>query len=199
MRLALVLLVSACATYDEHHIESAWTIDRLGDGADLGCPAGWTTVRLVAVDPQTPGTRVVDTFPCDAGEGTSSLLPADSYLAWLEVWDGAKVLATTPPTTTDVTSFNPQLLAAIYVDAGYVTASWPSTSQPVSIAFANGTITSTTTFDLDARGGVIGPLHAGHYEVTARVGSWSETLPVIEIAAPNGLTDLGVLPISDRQ
>lgn len=168
MRVALLALLAACTIENEHHLEVAWTIDRFGDGSALtadglpgerlACPAGWTTVRLVAVDPAAPATRIVDTFPCDAQQGTSSLLPRDAYVAWLEVADGDKVLATTPPTPTDVTSFDPLLVADIYVDAGYVTVA--PTARPISLSLTNGSITSSTTFG----GGVFGPFHAGPYE-----------------------------------
>jgi hypothetical protein len=206
MRLALVVLVasSACTVADEHHIEAAWSIARYGDGVattadgqpgeDIACPAGWTSVRLVAVDPSAPSSRIADEFPCDARQGTSSLLPADTYLAWLEVSDGDKLLATTPPTPTEVTSYNPDLLADIYVDAGYATVAWADTPDAVSIALA-GPVQTTTTFPGSARGGLIGPVRAGRYQVTASAADWSATLPAVEIAAPNGLVDLGTIAL----
>jgi hypothetical protein len=206
MRLALLVLLtaSACTVADEHHIEAAWSIDRYGDGTaitadgdpgvNLGCPTGWTTVHLVAMDPSAPDTRSVDTFPCDAQQGTSSFLPADSYVAWLEVSDGDKVLATTPPTTTEVTSYDPDLLASIYVDAGYATVAWTPAADTVSIALT-GEAEITTTFEADAGAGLIGPLPKGRYHAAASAGNWSATLPDVVIAAPNGLADLGTLAI----
>ena len=197
MRLALiVLLISACDLHDEHHIEATWSIDRYGDGVatTVACPTGWTTVRLVAVDPSSPTTRTVDTFSCDAQQGTSSFLAADSYLAWLEVVDGNKVLATSPPTTTEVTSFNPILIADIYLDAGYATVAWPPVTEQVVIELT-GTTDITTYFDSSAGAGLIGPVPAGRYQVAASIGSRREMLPDLVITAPNGLADLGMLSI----
>jgi hypothetical protein len=205
MRLALiVLLISACDVHDEHHIEASWSIDRYGDGvattadgtpgASVACPSGWTTVRLVAVDPSAPQTRSVDTFSCDAQQGTSSYLAADSYVAWLEVADGNKVLASSPPTTTEVTSFNPILIADIYLDAGYATVAWPPVTEQVMIELTGPTAV-TTYFDSSAGAGLIGPVPPGRYQVAASVGSRREMLPDLVITAPNGLADLGMLSI----
>lgn len=206
MRTAVLLAlgVSACAVHDEHHIEASWTIDRYGDGTavtetgdtgtSVACPTGWSTVRLVAVDPSAPETRTVDTFSCSAQGGTSSYLPADSYTAWLEVVDGEKLLASSPPTTTEVTSFNPILIASIYLDAGYATVAWPAVADDVTLALT-GSLEVTTTFDGTTGNGLIGPVPRGRYEVTATVGAWHATLPELVVTAPNGLADVGTLAI----
>lgn len=115
-------------------------------------------------------------------------------MAWLEVADRDKVLATTPPTPTEVTSYDPLLLASIYVDAGYATVTWTPSADAVSIVLT-GRAEITTTFGGDAGAGLLGPLPAGRYEVAASAGSWSAALPAIEVSAPNGLVDLGTLAI----
>ena len=200
----LVLSLSACALHDEHHIEASWTIDRYGDGiastdngepgVSVTCPIGWTTVRLIAVDPSHPETRSVDTFSCDAQAGTSSYLAADSYTAWIEVAAGEKLLASSPPTATEVTSFNPILIASIYLDAGYATVAWPAVPAEVTIVLT-GASEITTSFDGTAANGLLGPLPTGRYAVAASAGSWRATLPDLVVTAPNGLADLGTLAI----
>jgi hypothetical protein len=133
MRLAfLALALAACATHDEHHLETYWSIDRYDvfNPESIACPQGWTTARVVNVDPTT-GQRFVDEFPCEDGAGVTSYLPGDTYLSSIEIVaaDG-KLLASSPPQLEEVTSFNPLLTANIFIDAGYADASWTPCADP---------------------------------------------------------------------
>src|SRR6266481_5047243 len=105
MRVALllsVLVVAACG--DSHHIEAFWNVAHFDPAIDdtIACPSGWDTVRVVASDPQHPESLDIESFPCTDGQAITGYLPADYYNVHLEVWDGTKVLMSSPPVYMDV-------------------------------------------------------------------------------------------------
>ena len=212
MRIALLAIVlAACTSHDEHHIEASWTVDKYTpflQGNSIGCPDGWDLARLVAIDPAHPDVRSVDTFPCDAFQGESSYLPADSYIAWIELTtaDGSKVLAQSLEETVEVTSFNPILLTDIYVDAGYAEIEWELADParcpddgslgirldlaPTSEAFVSEYVSCSAPR-------LVSPaLLPGSY--TATFSNHDQVVSVIDhvtIEAPNRVTRLGTVTI----
>ncbi|MEP6860657.1 MAG: hypothetical protein ABJE66_08565 [Deltaproteobacteria bacterium] len=205
--LVLALALAACTTHDEHHIEVSWTIDQYEPypaETPVACPEGWRTAELVAIDPARPDVRHVDTFPCTAGFGTSTYLSADSYVSWIEIHDGDKLLASSIPETVPVTSFGPILTADIYIDAGYIEADWnPCASTdgaPEQLdvrldVLHDGKFTAGEFVACSAGRAVSPALPPGTYSAMLSDGTFSTTLDDIVVEAPNKVTRLGRFPI----
>ena len=212
MRIAILgLVLLAACTHDEHYLDVAWAVDHYDAysprGEGIACPEGWTTTRLVAVDAAHPTDRHVDTFPCADGTGRSSYLPSDTYQAWVELTnaDGSKVFAASAPETVSVTSFEPLLLADLFVDAGFA-----------EVDYAFGDATGCPQADvppLDVRLDLVQPDHdpfvtsyeactagtiqspavpPGKYTATFTYHDITRTFDDVMIDAPNHITRLAV-------
>ncbi|CAN5419229.1 hypothetical protein BH11MYX1_BH11MYX1_48620 [soil metagenome] len=195
MRYFVLALMMAACTHDEHHIEASWTIERLGPALErepIGCPDGWNTAQLVAIDPAQPDVRHVDEFPCADGAGVSAYLPAESYITWVEILAGEKIVASSLEEPVSVTSFNPISISEIYVNAGYVEASWDACSGPDDGSLGVRLDVGSSTTWTSCHAGRVGspPLPPGSYPVAFRTETIAQTLDHVEVATANRVTHL---------
>lgn len=201
MRLAWSILVLLAACGDSHHIEAYWNVAHDdAAGTTIPCPSGWNTVRVIAADPNG-GALEIASFPCSDGQGVTGYLPADYYNVHLEVWDGTKALAQSPPVYMDVLGLAPEASATFYVDAGFIDVAWTPCADDPTGTGAVLEVTPTTPSDISVSdtytsctAGALtgGPFRDGTYSVTFGVGDDHHSFDGVVVEG-YGVTDLGQL------
>jgi hypothetical protein len=111
------------------------------------------------------------------------------------------VVAASVEETVPVTSFNPILIADIYVDAGYVEADWTpckasGEAQALDVRLDLTSSTTTNVFVSCSAGRVVSPaMKPGTYAVMLTDGTFTQTFDDVVVTAPNKVTRLGTFPI----
>jgi len=203
--LPIVAVLSACVFDPAQHqeIEASWTIQQL-DGTETSCPASWVTAVLVTTD--ATGARTEARFPCGRGGGSSTRLPTGSSIAWLEFRDGGdRMIASSFHQTFDVGDWTTPFDATIYVDAGYVAASWTWKDQRWCDDSFNPF--EVITLELDGPGGfnqlfschddsgITAPIAPGTYKASIGQGFSRHSLPDVVVEAPNRITQLAPITL----
>jgi hypothetical protein len=188
---------------DLGHVSATWhmdSVDAAGRVTPTACPAGFDTAVLhtvaaspdgVMLDPCTSANSdcFIDLFNCDDNAGTSSGLPAQNYLTWIEITDHA--VTTTYATSTaefvDITNVDMNFDTEILEDGGYFKLAWSlvgetsgnplSCAQTAAAKSAGGSVETTATlngttaalgdkFDCEDHFGYSAPLPWGTYTIT---------------------------------
>jgi hypothetical protein len=229
--LASLIAVSAtgCVISDDSataHIGATWTIRTLAN-PDIGCYPGFNTatVNNQAVDSNgnAVGPLIQDLFDCADGGGTSSALPANTYMTWIAIQDDSMThtYAQSTPAFLDVTDVDLSYSAEIFDDAGYFQLQWDlieaNSQAPVTCADAGASnveilvnLSGTMSMDMDQYPcddgfAVSKPFAAGTYTVSVDAfnasGQVSDSVVKGDqtINDHNKITDLGtaIIPITD--
>ena len=243
MRVLVVAAVAAigsaaCSTTSSTpqsaHILASWALKDIATDTVTGCPTGFDTALVYAQAADAAGNPIgtcvtpsstcfIDAFPCSDGAGTSELLPASNYLAWVAITNAASgdLYATSVTGLVDIGTIDKPFSTYILNDGGYFHLSWQlvgvMTMNPLTCyeAKASGsvqttaTVTGTTTSFTDKYNCLTGQafsegLPSADYTVAVSVTNTANMLlgaPVtvaVTLGRQNDIEDLGVvqLPIN---
>jgi hypothetical protein len=101
-------------------VEATWNL--LDDGAAAGCPGPDATI---VVQPAGGGTPYEDIYDCADGVGTAADIPVGNYTVWVDIHDGATLLAQSE--AVDVSVDANDLIEAVFdidVANGFFDISW---------------------------------------------------------------------------
>ena len=155
------------------HIVANWAFhDISGTGVETatGCPTGFDTAAVHTVAAAADGTALdpctsvnsncyIDLFNCTDFTGTTSPLPAQNYLTWIEITNtnGTSTYATSVSAFVDITTTDKTFSADILNNGGYFMIKWSlvgessgSTllcSQTAAATSAGGSIEITSTIN----------------------------------------------------
>ena len=199
--LWLILLLPACIIDldpSAKRVQASWTC-ALRVAGETACPLEWTAVELALRDDRQ--VRTATRFDA-TGHGVSKPFAPGTYTAWLDFFDGGSLVTSSLPETIEIhEGMDTPLDATIYLDGGYVGASWTWGDRPrqchsdnpfeqVWISLRGGESGGQYLFDCNFDWGITPPLTPGHYHASVGQGFDGHDLGDLDVDPLNHVTTL---------